>query len=739
MATTNAKLSLSLSFVAHAVMGVVAFATLARAEPANPRGVAVIIGNVGYEHRDVPPVDFAHRDAEAFRRYVVDVLGYDLANVIDLHDASRRELRDVFGTRSNPEGLLWSYLDPAGGSDVVVFYSGHGVPGTDDGRGYLLPVDGDPNAAADDGYPIDLLYRNVGGFAEARSVQVYLDACFSGGSHAGQSLIRNASPVYVAATLPEEVAGKVTALAAASGEQVASWDEAAGHGLFTHHLLDALYGGGDADGDGAVTAEEAKAYLDRHMTRAARRQHRRIQRASLVGAADAVLASAAEAATFPDRPKLTDVASTEVRTGDARTVSPLDANSEAVIFDILGEARADARSIESPSMRSQVLEYIARVRARAGDTSGAILGASEALDAAREIKSPSIRASNLGDIAQAQAKFGDTSGAARTISEALAVVRGMEALANIIHALCHIIKAQAEAGDHYAAARMISEALNTAPRVVEVEGRRARALVAIAETQAAIGDIQGALATARSIKGPLHRATALEGIAGVQSEAGDEQGASRSTSEALATLPSINDSNNWPVSWPSKVALAQARLGAVPSGLTTAGHIPSASDRAWVLAEIASVQAETGDRQGALHSLTKAQNALESVTSPDEIRDRDWALEAIALAYATLGDVQRANTAALGIGSNSSREKALISIAAVQAQAGDTQGALAVARSIDDADRRGAALLGVVWARATAGDSQSALSVARSIGGAMDRALALTSIVHARVAGTEPL
>ena len=277
------------------------------AEPANPTGVAVIIGNANYEHRDVPRVDFAHRDAEAFQRYVVDVLGYDPANVIDLPDASRRELIDVFGTRSNPEGLLWSYLDPAGMSDVVVFYSGHGVPGTDDGRGYLLPVDADPGAAADDGYPIDLLYRNVGGLAAARSVRVFLDACFSGGSHAGQSLIRNASPVYVAATLPEEVAGKVTALAAASGEQVASWDEAAGHGLFTHHLLDALYGGGDADGDGAVTAAEAKAHLDRHMTRAARRQHRRIQRASLVGAADAVLAPAGEVG-FPARPDLSGTA-----------------------------------------------------------------------------------------------------------------------------------------------------------------------------------------------------------------------------------------------------------------------------------------------------------------------------------------------------------------------------------------------------------------------------------------------
>ena len=284
-----------------AALSVLALPFVVRAEYANPSGVAVIIGNADYEHRDVPDVTFAHRDADAFRGYVVEVLGYDPENLVDLRDTTRRELFDALGTRSDPHSLLWSYLDPDGGSDVVVFYSGHGVPGVNDGRGYLLPVDADPKAAEDDGYPIDLLYRNVGGLEEARSVRVYLDACFSGGSHEG-GLIRNASPVFVAATLPEGVGEKVTSLAAASGKQVASWDEDARHGLFTHHLLDALYGRGDADEDGTVTAAEAKRYLDRHMTRAARRQHRRVQRASLVGVKDAVLASAAAGGAFPARP-----------------------------------------------------------------------------------------------------------------------------------------------------------------------------------------------------------------------------------------------------------------------------------------------------------------------------------------------------------------------------------------------------------------------------------------------------
>ena len=300
----------------------------ASADVRDATGVAVIIGNGAYEHRDVPDVAYAKRDAAAFRRYAVEVLGLDPKNVIHVENATRRRLFDLLGTRRDPKGGLWSYLDPDGGSNVVVFYSGHGVPGTADGRGYLLPVDSDPKAAEEDGYPIDLLYENLGKLGAAGemvSARVYLDACFSGGSHGG-GLIGSASPVYVTAALPEGLSDRLTSLAASTGKQIASWDDEARHGLFTHHLLDALYGKGDADGDGVVTAGEAKAYLDRHMTRAARRQHRRVQHASLSGAPGAVLASAV-AGVFPSRSgvdRTVDPGSGETGDGDGGGPPPPD-------------------------------------------------------------------------------------------------------------------------------------------------------------------------------------------------------------------------------------------------------------------------------------------------------------------------------------------------------------------------------------------------------------------------------
>ena len=105
----------------------------ARAEFANPHGVAVVIGNRIYAG-DIPAVDYAHRDAGAFKRYVIDVLGFDPENVIDLRDATQAQMWSTFGSQATPErSELWSYLADEG-SDVVVFYSGHGVPGLDDKR-----------------------------------------------------------------------------------------------------------------------------------------------------------------------------------------------------------------------------------------------------------------------------------------------------------------------------------------------------------------------------------------------------------------------------------------------------------------------------------------------------------------------------------------------------------------------------------------------------------------------------
>ena len=277
-------------------------ASLAAAAPAsNPNGVAVVVGNRHYQE-GIPEVIYAHRDAAAFREYLVGVRGFHPENIIDLTDATQGVMTRTFGSASNHEGQLYYFLpDRLGGtSEVVVFYSGHGVPGTD-GKAYLATADADLGTAHLTAYPLAQLYTNLGKLS-AKSVTVYLDACFSGGSQGG-ALPTSASPIYRAAELPTGVAREMTVLTAASGKELASWDENARHGMFTHHLLNALYGSGDGDGDGEVTAREAKRYLDMHLTRAVGRAYMRPQTATLIGEAGAVLASA-PGGSFPRRPEV---------------------------------------------------------------------------------------------------------------------------------------------------------------------------------------------------------------------------------------------------------------------------------------------------------------------------------------------------------------------------------------------------------------------------------------------------
>jgi len=252
----------------------------------NKRAVAVIIGNKDYIGR-IPTVEFAANDADAFRAFVVDVLGYDKDNIIDLRNATKAQLESAFGNRVTHEGKLWRYLDPKGRSDVVVFYSGHGVPGLKDKRGYILPV--------------DTLFDNLSRL-KTKSISVFLDACFSGDSQRGM-LVRATSGITISPKLPTRTPAKMSIITAAQGDQVASWDFKAKHGMFTRHLLDALYGKADkgeyGNGDGKVALSEVKEYLDEFMTRAARREYGRHQNAWVNGEGDRVLTTPPPGASRP--------------------------------------------------------------------------------------------------------------------------------------------------------------------------------------------------------------------------------------------------------------------------------------------------------------------------------------------------------------------------------------------------------------------------------------------------------
>ena len=256
--------------------------------------VAVIIGNRNY--RDgLPSVDFAHNDAEAIESLVRNRLG--ITDVISVRDASKARLNTLFGTNGNLRGELTGFIE-RGESDVVVFYSGHGMPGNVNKKPYLVPVDGYPDYIELGGYSLDLLKDNLRRLG-ARSILLLVDACFSGTSENG-ALVRNASALGLKAKMPKAPAG-FTILTAAQGSQMARWDRQTQRGLFTSYLLKGLVGeegrAGEADfgafgnGDGKITLSEIRRFLDSEMTQRALRDFNQDQQAYIDGDDDFVLAN----------------------------------------------------------------------------------------------------------------------------------------------------------------------------------------------------------------------------------------------------------------------------------------------------------------------------------------------------------------------------------------------------------------------------------------------------------------
>ena len=295
------KFNLTLALFVSAAIGLGAPRAMA-AENAN--GIAVIIGNKSYADKDIPKVSFADRDAQAMRRYVIDVLGFRNENIIMLSDASQAQMQSTFGRKGNHRGRAFQYVRP-GKSDLFVFYSGHGIPGLKDRRSYLLPTDAAIATAEINGYPLDVLYENLDKL-NARSVTVFIDACFTGSSHGGP-LIKAASGLQVLPK-PVKAATPMTVITASSRDQLASWDQDARHGLFTEYLLRALYGAADrrpwGNGDGKVTVGEIRTYLNDEMRFRARRAFNREQTPTVIGDERRVMVASLD--SIPRRPNLDD-------------------------------------------------------------------------------------------------------------------------------------------------------------------------------------------------------------------------------------------------------------------------------------------------------------------------------------------------------------------------------------------------------------------------------------------------
>ena len=243
----------------------------------NPDAVALVIG-IG-EYRDVADATFADRDAIAFRKYLIQSFGYSADRIFLLTNDR--------ATRSDIELGLTKIADrlvPNRGSDVIVFYAGHGTFKMEGERAvhYLVSYEADPNNPA--GYPLNAFYQSLSQLA-AKSVTVFMDACFSGTDREAREIIRGTRSLV----LPEMKFPKssVPVLASSTSNQISSSYDPQHHGLFTYYLLKGLRGEADgADGskrNRTITLSELEAYTKEYVSKTAREELGRSQEPTLTG------------------------------------------------------------------------------------------------------------------------------------------------------------------------------------------------------------------------------------------------------------------------------------------------------------------------------------------------------------------------------------------------------------------------------------------------------------------------
>ncbi len=230
----------------------------------NPDAIAIILGVEQYA--SIPNVTFAKRDAAIFREYAIQVLGVPNSKNNLYYKTDQDVTKGEFLKLFTGSGWLKKRVQPT--SDVYIFFAGHGAPDVKEKTPYLIPFDGDANYPSQTGFSLNELYSELAKI-ETKSITVFLDACFSGGTRENTMLLADARPLMIKVDNPILMAENMVVFSAASGHQISSGYPAMQHGLFTYFLLRGLRGTADANEDDAISVAELEAYLNENVSRTA--------------------------------------------------------------------------------------------------------------------------------------------------------------------------------------------------------------------------------------------------------------------------------------------------------------------------------------------------------------------------------------------------------------------------------------------------------------------------------------
>ncbi|MCP5042188.1 MAG: hypothetical protein GY944_14270 [bacterium] len=246
------------------------------------RDTAVLVGIENYAH--VPEIGKASDNATDWYSYLVKTRGVPVENVALLtdEDATVEEMRAAAEDAAEQVGK--------GGTLWFVFV-GHGAPSKDGKDGLLIGFDAQQKARSLQSRSLargELLA--ILEDSRAESINVFLDACFSGKDGGGEQLVAGLQPLIVAAETAT-TDDRTMLMTAARSNEFAGPLPGGGRPAFSYLALGGLRGWADGDHNGNVTARELHAYVSDAMKALVRD---RKQRPTMVGGGQAPLVRSAK-------------------------------------------------------------------------------------------------------------------------------------------------------------------------------------------------------------------------------------------------------------------------------------------------------------------------------------------------------------------------------------------------------------------------------------------------------------
>jgi len=220
--------------------------------------VALIIGIEQYEQS--PKATYANLDAKYFYDYATKAFGVKKQNI--------NMLIDQDASLSKTYTALFKWLPgkiKPNKTDLIIFFSGHGLASSDGKEKYILPNNADPDLLSKTALSRNELFDQIVKL-KPKSVTMFFDTCYSGVSRDEKTLLASAKPIRIVADESNEIPDNFTIFTASKAEQIASGFEEAKHGIFSYYLMKGLEGKADSNKDKKITNGELLAYMDQNVS-----------------------------------------------------------------------------------------------------------------------------------------------------------------------------------------------------------------------------------------------------------------------------------------------------------------------------------------------------------------------------------------------------------------------------------------------------------------------------------------